>query len=116
MNRTCILALCAAAGAALAANADTLYWSGGTSGTWNASNANWTNASGTATAWVRGSNAEFDASVDRSIPVKGPVHADNIFFRNGTKTITLGDEGTLSWQGWAQQPRFALRPSRFSLR
>ena len=87
---------------ALSASADRLYWNGGTDGTWNSVNVIWTNASGTATAWVSGSDAVFDASVARSIPVKGPVHADNLFFVNGTKTITLGDAGTLSWQGWAQ--------------
>lgn len=92
----------AAFAAALVANADSLYWNGGNDGTWNAGNSNWTNASGTATAWVDGSDAVFDASVDMGIPVKGPVHADNILFVNGTKAVTLGDAGTLSWQGWAQ--------------
>ena len=83
-------------------NADTLYWNGGTGGNWDTTTANWTDANGTATAWVRGSDAVIDASATRGIPVKSPVHADNILFVNGTQAITLGDVGTLSWQGWAQ--------------
>ena len=97
----CTVLAVSAVWATLPSFADSLYWNGGND-TWNAVNSNWTNASGTATAWVDGSDAVIDASVARSIPVKGPVHADNLFFVNGTKAITLGDAGTLSWQGWAQ--------------
>lgn len=96
------IAAIAALATAITANAESYYWNGGNSGTWNATNPNWTNATGTATAWVDGNDAVFDASAAKNLPVKGAVHADNILVSKGTQQVLFGDVGTLSWQGWAQ--------------
>ena len=39
--------------------AETLVWTGSSSSNWNLADANWTNESGVATAWVNGSSATF---------------------------------------------------------
>ena len=96
--------ICAAALAAVmcaTSHAGTLYWNGGSSGTWDATTVNWTDANGNPTAWVDDSTASFSNAAAMTITVSGPISADNIL---GTSTgnITFDGTGTLAWRGWLQ--------------
>ena len=94
-------AMLAAATLATGAAADTLYWAGGTSGTWDDSTACWTNsASSTPGPWQDGSDAVFakDVSGDHTVTVSGNRTANGI--SGGGSPYTFKGSGTISWTDW----------------
>ncbi|MBP5545044.1 MAG: RNA polymerase sigma factor [Kiritimatiellae bacterium] len=93
-------AMLAAATLATGAAADTLYWAGGTSGTWDDSTECWTNsASSTPRPWQDGSDAVFsdDEAADHTIAVSGNRIAGNV---TGKRKYTFNGTGTMSWTDW----------------
>lgn len=96
--------VCAAATAAITcatSHAGTLTWKGGNSGTWDATTANWEDASGNPTAWIDDSTASFKNTAAMTITVSGSISADNIL-GSSTGNITFTGSGTLAWRGWLQ--------------
>ncbi len=94
-------AMLAAAMAATTAQSDTLYWTGGASGTWGDSTACWTNsASSTPRPWQDGSDAVFakDVSGDHTVTVTGNRTANGI--SGGGSSYTFKGSGTISWTDW----------------
>ena len=97
----CMILAVSAVWTALPSFADSLIWTGGNSGTWNASSANlvWKDGSGAATAWIDGSDAVFDGSAQANITVSGPMSAHDIAVKPGTEPIYFLGDGPLSWTG-----------------
>ncbi|MBR4612097.1 MAG: sigma-70 family RNA polymerase sigma factor [Kiritimatiellae bacterium] len=94
-------AMLAAATLSTGAAADTLYWAGGTSGTWDDSTECWTNsASSTPRPWQDGSDAIFakDVSGDHTVTVSGNRTAKGI--SGGGSSYTFKGSGTISWTDW----------------
>ena len=87
--------------AASAASANTLYWAGGASGTWDDSTECWTNSSSsTPCPWQDGNNAVFakDVSGAHTVTVSGNRTANGI--SGGGSSYTFNGSGTISWTDW----------------
>ena len=94
------LAASAAFAAVTAAQADTLRWVGGTSGTWEDATACWQNGVGDTVAWTDGSDAVFAADVSgaHTVTVSGNRTANGI--SGGGSSYTFNGSGTISWTDW----------------
>ena len=100
---------CAMLAAALPA--ETLVWTGAASSNWNLTDLNWTNETGTATAWVNGSSATFAVDAESNISVTDDIQLQNLLMTAGCSAIYWKDGGgSLTFVSDAANPTNYITP------
>ena len=92
-------------------SAEMLVWTGAASSDWNLTDLNWTNETGTATAWVNGSSAMFAVDAISNIPVTDDIRLQDLVLGADCKEIYWKDGGgSLTFVSDAANPTNYITP------
>ena len=92
-------------------SAEMLVWTGAASSDWNLTDLNWTNETGTATAWVNGSSAMFAVDAESNISVTDDIQLQNLLMTAGCSAIYWKDGGgSLTFVSDAANPTNYITP------